>query len=228
MNRATLWIGAISLLALAAEAQSQVTARSYSDGGVATAHASGVGRTNLHAEAAASRGAQAHARISGNGLHGGYATGTSIAVSDRGRAVSNAHSDARGWGARSHVESVAGSVRGVAISQSNAFARGNSQAISHSTATAHRGTAISRADADASGRRGGSALAESESVADAYRGSAVSRSRVQAWADYGGRAVGQGHAMGLGWGRHANASVHVESGARFGGRSHASGSHLDW
>ncbi|MFW5692989.1 MAG: hypothetical protein ACOCWL_02115, partial [Thermoguttaceae bacterium] len=88
MNRATLLIGTLSLLALAAEAQSQVTARSYSDGGVATAHASGVGRTNLHAEAAASRGAQAHARITGNGLRGGYASGTSIAVSDRGRAVS--------------------------------------------------------------------------------------------------------------------------------------------
>ena len=52
MNRVTLVIGTLSLLALAAEAHSQVTARSYSDGGVATAHASGVGETNLHAEAA--------------------------------------------------------------------------------------------------------------------------------------------------------------------------------
>ena len=228
MNRATLWMGTIALLAMAPEAHSQVTARSYSDGGVATARASGVGNVNLHAEAAASRGARADARISGTGLRGGYATGASIAVSDRGRAVSDVHSDARGWGARSHVESVAGSIRGVAISRGNAFARGNSQAVSYSTATAHHGTAVSQSDADARGRRGGSALAESESVADAYRGTAVSRSRVQARSDYGGRAVGQGHAMGLGWGRHANADVRVESGARFGGRSHASGSHLDW
>jgi hypothetical protein len=228
MNRTTFWIGTLALLALAAEGRAQVTARSYSDGGTATARASGVGNTTLHAEAAASRGAEAHARISGNGLHGGYATGTSIAVSDRGRAVSNAHSDARGWGARSHVESVAGSIRGVAISQSNAYARGNSQAVSLSTATAQRGTAVSQADADARGRWGGSALAESESVADAHFGTALSRSHVQARADFGGRAVGQGHAMGLGWGRHARADVRVESTARFGGRSHARASHLDW
>ena len=228
MNRVTLVIGTLSLLALAAEAHSQVTARSYSDGGVATAHASGVGETNLHAEAAASRGAQAHARITGNGLYGGYASGTSIAVSDRGRATSDAHSDARGAGARSHVESVAGSVRGVAISQSNAYARGNSQAISRSTATAQRGTAVSRADADARGRRGGTALADSESVADADRGTAVSRSRVHASASHGGQAVGQGHAMGLGWGRHARSDVRVESRAQFGGRSRASASQLDW
>ena len=130
MNRATFGIGTLALLAMAAEAHSQVSARSYSDGGVATARASGMGDVNLHAEAAASRGAGAHARISGSGLRGGYATGTSIAVSDRGRAVSDAHSDARGWGARSHVESVAGSIRGVAISRGNAFARGNSQAVS--------------------------------------------------------------------------------------------------
>ena len=228
MYRTLLSCTMIVLVTTAAEAQAQVTARSFSDGGVATANARGAGNTRLHAEAAATRGGRAHAGITGSGRRGGYATGTSIAVADGGRAVSNAHSDARGFGARSHVESISGSIRGTAISQSNAFARGNSQAVSRSSAFANRGRAISRADSDARGYWGGSALADSESVADAYRGTAVSRSRVQSHATHGGRATGHGEAIGLGWGRHARADVTVDSRARFGGRSHAAGSHVAW
>jgi hypothetical protein len=225
----TIALSALFFASIAgSEALSQVTARSYSDGGVATAQASGVGRTNLHAESAASGGGRADARISGSGLYGGIATGTSVAVTDRGRAVSTARTDAYGRGAWSHVDSIAGSVRGVAVSQSNALARGRGEAISRSTAIGHNGRAVSRSDADARGLRGGRAVAESESLADAYFGTARSRSRVQAHADFGGRAVGQGEAVGLGWGRRAQADVRVDSSARFGGRSHASASHLDW
>jgi hypothetical protein len=228
MIRTLIYPALLILCWTVAETSAQVTARSYTDGGAATARASGVGRTNLHAESAASGGGRADARISGSGLHGGVATGTSLAVTDGGRAVSTARTDAYGRGAWSHVESVAGSVRGVAISQSNALARGRGEAISRSTAIGNYGRAVSRSDADARGIRGGRALAESESLADAYFGTAVSRSRVQAHADFGGRAVGQGEATGLGWGRRAYADVHVDSRARFGGRSHASASHLDW
>jgi hypothetical protein len=212
----------------AAEASAQVTARSYTDGGVATARANGVGNVQLHAESAASGGGRADARISGSGLYGGVATGTSVAVTDRGRAVSTAQTDAYGRSAWSHVDSIAGSVRGVAVSQSNALAQGRGEAISRSTAIGNYGRAVSRSDADARGLRGGRAVAESESLADAYYGTAVSRSRVHAHADFGGRAVGQGEAVGLGWGRRAQADVRVDSGTRFGGRSHASASHLDW
>jgi hypothetical protein len=229
MIRTATCYGTLLILCFAVvEASAQVTARSYSDGGVATARASGVGRTNLHAEAAASGGGRADARISGSGLYGGVATGTSLAVTDGGRAISQARTDAHGRGAWSHVDSIAGSVRGVAISQGNALAQGRGEAISRSTAIGHYGRAVSRSDAEARGLRGGRALAESESLADAYRGTAVSRSRVQAHGDFGGRAVGQGEAIGLGWGRRARADVQVHSGARFGGRSHASASHLDW
>lgn len=56
------------------QASAQVAARSYSDGGVATARASGVGRTNLLAESAAGGGGRADARIQGSGLYGGVAT----------------------------------------------------------------------------------------------------------------------------------------------------------
>jgi hypothetical protein len=212
----------------ASQTLAQVTARSYTDGGVATARASGVGRVQLHAESAASGGGRADARISGSGLNGGFATGTSIAVTDGGRAISRARSDAHGRGAWSHVDSLAGSVRGLALSHGNALARGRGEAISRSTAIGHYGRAVSRSDAEAIGLRGGRSLAESESLADAYFGTARSRSRVQAHADFGGRAVGQGEAVGLGWGRRAQADVRVESGARFGGRSYASASHLDW
>jgi hypothetical protein len=228
MTRTATYLTLFVLCLAGAEAAAQVTARSYTDGGVATARASGVGRTQLHAEAVASGGGRADARISGSGLHGGVATGTSLAVTDRGRAISSAQTDAHGRGAWSHVESIAGSVRGVAVSQSNALAQGRGEAISRSTAIGHYGRAISRSDADARGLRGGRAVAESESLADAYFGTAISRSRVQAHADFGGRAVGQGEAVGLGWGRRSQADVRVESGARFGGRSHASASHLDW
>ena len=228
MIRTAIYSAMFSLCLGAVPASAQVTARSYSDGGVATARASGVGRTNLLAESAASGGGRADARIRGSGLYGGVATGTSLAVTDGGRAISRAQTDASGRGAWSHVDSIAGSVRGLAVSRSNASARGRGQAISRSTAIGNYGRAISRADADAHGLRGGRALAESESLADAYFGTARSRSRVQAHADFGGRAVGQGDAIGLGWGRRARADVHVQSTGRFGGRSHASASHLDW
>jgi len=231
MQRSLLYLGLVALLVWAAESRAQVTARSYSDGGVATARASGVGRTHLHADASASRGGRADARITGSGLAGGRASGTSIAVADRGRAISRGQSDAYGHRARSHVDSVAAASRGVAVSRGNAFAEGRGEAISRSTAIGNRGRAVARSDADARGDYGGRSLAESEAseaVADAYRGRAFSNSRVQAYATDGGRATGRGEAIGLGWGRSTRAGVQVDSRAAFGGRSRAAASHLNW
>jgi hypothetical protein len=227
MYRTVISPAVVALLLLACNAEAQVTARAFSNGGVATANAQGIGNTRLHADASATNGGRAHANIRGSGLYGGYAQGLSVAASNGGFARSDVTSDARGWRARSYGESIAATNYGIAISQGNAIARGNSRAIGRSSAFSDFGDARSRADAEAYARRGGLSVAESDSVADALYGTAVSRSRARARSDFGGTAVSRGRAIGLGWGRRARARAFADSQAYYGGFSNASTYHLD-
>ena len=167
MYRTVISAAVVALVLLAGSVDAQVTARAFSNGGVATADARGIGNTRLHAESSASNGGRAHANIRGTGRHGGFAEGLSVAASNGGFARSDVNSDARGWGARSYGESIAATNFGIARSQANAVARGNSRAIGRSAAFSDFGIARSRADAAAYARRGGFSVAESDSLADA-------------------------------------------------------------
>ncbi len=122
---------------LAPEADAQVTASSYSNGGTAISSASGRGNTRLNASSYASGGGYARATMTGSGTNGGFASGNSTASSRGGVAISNGRSVANGWGARSHANSRANSFRGFARSDSTAIANGNfAQAGSDSRANA--------------------------------------------------------------------------------------------
>ena len=62
---------------VAAEADAQVTASSFSSGGTAISTASGRGNTRLNSTAIATNGGYARADMRGSGRNGGFASGNS-------------------------------------------------------------------------------------------------------------------------------------------------------
>lgn len=133
----------------------QVTATSFSTGGVAISSAHGWGNTQIQAHSAASGGGIARATMFGTGIAGGTARGSAIAASHGGVAIANGRSDARGWGAVAQSNSIAASSYGIAVANGTAVARGNRWAGSDSVATALGGVAISDSQATNRGWTGG-------------------------------------------------------------------------
>lgn len=115
----------LATLATVSTADAQVTASSSSTGGTAISSARGFGNTRLNSSAHAMNGGYARSTLTGSGVNGGFASGNSRAFSNGGVAISNGNSQANGWGARSHVNSYAGTVGGFARSNGNAIANGN-------------------------------------------------------------------------------------------------------
>lgn len=135
----TLAIAAVVTLSVAtSEANAQVTASSYSSGGTAISTAHGRGNTRLNSSAVATNGGYARSTMTGSGYNGGFASGNSQAISHGGVAISNGHSSANGWGARSHANSRAYTIGGFSDSNATAAARGNwSNAAANSAANTY-------------------------------------------------------------------------------------------
>ena len=146
---------------------------SASGGGSASATATAVGNANSLAIAGASRGGRAISNSHAIGTRGGYADSRSVAMAERGLAISNSNADARGvWGGRAVAdsESVAATYGGVAISNSDARSQGvfGGQARSHSTSTAlsRWGVATSDSRANSHSAFWGRAVSRSDSLAE--------------------------------------------------------------
>ena len=122
LTQLTLSIAALCLVASNAEAQ--VSASSFSNGGTAIATARGKGNTRLSANATALNGGYARADMRGSGRNGGFARGSSNAFSNGGVAISRGQSHANGWGAYSNANSNARTYQGFARSNARAVARG--------------------------------------------------------------------------------------------------------
>jgi hypothetical protein len=93
-------------------------------------------------------------------------------------------------------DSVAATIGGVAISNSDAASRGSWGGVAHSesrsTATSYFGTAISDSGAYSRGWHGGRAVSVSDSLADTYGGTATSRVRAISDAGLHGSAYSDG------------------------------------
>lgn len=210
--------------ALAGEA----TAVSYAtNGGSASATSTAVGNARSTAIAGATRGGRAIADSRARGVHNGCAEGRSVAVADRGLAISTANANAVGLlGGRAIAdsESIAATIGGLAISSSDAQAEGvfhgHASSRSVSTALSEFGTATSDSRVVSRGRFGGRAVGVSDSLSSTSGG--VSTSNVRVLSDAGFHA--RSHANGVGvsvsgrW-RPARSDVVVESRARDAGRS---------
>ena len=225
MKRKLTSLSFVFLLILAQHsiASAQVTASSYSTGGVASARAYGTGNTNINATEAASGGGFAQATMIGNGTRGGYATGNAIAASHGGVAIANGRSDARGWGSVANSNTIAASNYGTAIANGSAVARHNAWANSDSTAVTNGGVAISNSHANARGWLGGRGVAHSTAVSATDYGVGVSDSHAYARGLFGGTAVSRSEAYSTGIGGFRHSSATANSRGLFGGfgNSHA-------
>ncbi|MCO8125507.1 hypothetical protein NHH03_27460 [Stieleria sp. TO1_6] len=133
-------VAVLTACVLTSDANAQVSASSYSTGGTAVSSAYGRGNTRLNSSAVATGGGYARSTMTGSGRNGGFASGSSRAVSHGGVAISNGNSTANGWGARSHSDSYARTVGGFARSNSNAVANGRWADARSSAATRTWGT----------------------------------------------------------------------------------------
>ncbi|MCC9658193.1 hypothetical protein [Rhodopirellula halodulae] len=135
MSARLIAVAVAAICLFTAEANAQVTASSYSNGGTAISTASGRGNTRLNARSYATNGGFARADMRGSGRNGGFASGNSSAFANGGVAISNGRSIANGYGARSHANSTARTFGGYSNSSSTAKALGNwANARSDSTA----------------------------------------------------------------------------------------------
>ena len=91
-------VAVLTVTALTNDADAQVSASSYSTGGTAISSASGRGNTRLRSSAVATGGGYARSTMTGSGFNGGFASGSSRAVSHGGVAISNGNSSANGSG----------------------------------------------------------------------------------------------------------------------------------
>jgi hypothetical protein len=169
------------------------------NGGRASATATSVGNANSTAIAGATNGGRAVANSNAVGTRNGFADSRSVATADHGLAISNSNADARG-------------VRG-----------GRAFADSESIAATMGGVAISNSDAIARGTWFGTADSRSRSAAISDHGEAISDSRAVSDGLFGGRATSVSDAYSDAYRGRSVSRVRAVSGAEHYGVAEANG-----
>lgn len=209
-------------------AHADAFARSFASNG-GSAHSSSVahGNADVEAHASAVRG-RAEAHIEGNGFHGGFSRGRSVASTVGGYACSRGLVDARGHRAFAELDSVASSHFGAAISTGESITRGRGRSHAYSTALSHRGHARSDSRAVGIGRHGGVAEVVADSLADSRGHAAVSQ--VGAYGEaHGFHSHAGSESLGVSIARHRSACARANTESRaFNSCSRAQSAHFDY